>query len=178
MTEPISIRTNNPGAMWGGKRAEKWGATADIMTGDAQGNHIAVFPTNVQGAAAQFDLWKTGYTGLSLMSAIHKWSGGNSSVAYMRFLEEHTGIAGTDEITEALLGGPKGLALMKAQSEWEAGRPFPMTDAEWAKAQGMVFKEIKPIPSSLPRAPEPTPAPTHSLWEAIITAIAVIFKRR
>src|SRR3954469_15104249 len=73
MREPVSIRTNNPGAMWGGKRANKWGATADLILHDGQSNHIAVFPTRVQGAAAQFDLWRGGYTGMTLAAAIHKW---------------------------------------------------------------------------------------------------------
>jgi len=139
MTEPISIRTNNPGAMWGGKRAEKWGATADILTGDKQGNHIAVFPTKVQGAAAQFDLWRGGYAGMTLGAAIRKWSGGNSSPSYSAFLTNKTGIEMLDVVTHELLAGPKGLSLMKAQAQWEAGKPYPMTDAEWEEAQRMVF---------------------------------------
>jgi hypothetical protein len=28
---------------------------------------------------------------------------------------------------------------MKAQAQWEAGKPYPMTDAEWRQAQAMVF---------------------------------------
>ena len=137
--EPASIRFRNPGAMWGGKRADKWGAVDDIVLKDGQANHIAVFPTMVQGAAAQFDLWRAGYAGLTLAAAVKKWSGGNSSAAYMKFLKEKTGLGSYDAITVALLSGPKGLALMKAQAQWEAGKPYPMTDAQWAEAQRMVF---------------------------------------
>ena len=139
MTEPVSIRTNNPGAMWGGTRAKKWGATDDLLLHDGQRNHIAVFPTKVQGAAAQFDLWRSNYTGMTLGAAIRKWSGGNSSPDYAVFLERHAGIASLEPVTAALLGSPRGLALMKAQAHWEAGKAYPMTDAEWTAAQAMVF---------------------------------------
>jgi hypothetical protein len=134
----VSIRTNNPGAMWGGKRAEKWGATDDLILKDGQNNHIAVFPTKVQGAAAQFDLWRANYTGLTLLAAIKKWSGGNSSPNYVAFLKKH-GVNFNDLITVDFLASPAGLSLMKAQAQWEAGTPYPMTDAEWQTAQAMVF---------------------------------------
>jgi len=137
--EPASIRYKNPGAMWGGRRANKWGAVSDVVLKDGQANHIAVFPNFVQGAAAQFDLWRAAYTGMSLGAAIRKWSGGNSSSAYMKFLNQRTGIKSLDTITVELLAGPKGLALMKAQAQWEAGKPYPMTDAQWEEAQRMVF---------------------------------------
>lgn len=125
--------------MWGGKRADKWGATDDLILRDGQNNHIAVFPTVVQGAAAQFDLWRANYTGMTLADAIKKWSGGNSSPAYANFLKTYAGVDQADIITPAFLASPKGLALIKAQAHWEAGRPFPMTDKEWKTAQAMVF---------------------------------------
>ena len=62
MEDPASIRYNNPGAMWGGNAlTRKWGETGNIALADGlhQNNHIAVFPTKVHGAAAQFDLWHT-----------------------------------------------------------------------------------------------------------------------
>jgi hypothetical protein len=143
MTEPpASIRYKNPGAMWGGTAlAKKWGATANIALHDGlhQNNHIADFPDCVHGAAAQFDLWRESYVHMTLRMAIRKWSGGNDSSEYMAFLNKHTGIADHDVITPQLLAGPKGLALMKAQAQWEAGRPYPLTEAEWEQAQKMVF---------------------------------------
>lgn len=137
---PASIRYNNPGAQWDGKVAKKWGSTQTVTLADGQSNHIAVFPTAVQGASAQFDLWKTSYCNLTLDGAIRKWSGGNSSPQYMAFLVKQTGIQSTDRITTALLSSGKGLALMKAQAQWEAGKAYPMTDGQWAQAQSKVFK--------------------------------------
>lgn len=178
---PISIRTKNPGAMWGGARANKWGATADIMTGDKEGNHIAVFPTFVDGAAAQFDLWRSNYTGLTLGSAIKKWSGGNSSPPYANFLVARTAILTTDTITTQLLAGPKGIALMKAQAAWESGKikdGYPMTDTEWQQAQAMVFKGAIPPPPDIPKAKPSNPAPTKSVWGVFFSALVSIFKRK
>jgi hypothetical protein len=137
--EPASIRYKNPGAMWGGKHARKWGAVDDIVLKDGQANHIAVFPDLVHGAAAQFALWKAGYCDMTLIAAIKKWSGHNSSAAYMAFLGKHVGVTPQTRITPVLLASPKGLALMKAQAQWEAGKPYPMSDAQWAEAQSMVF---------------------------------------
>ena len=176
MPEPVSIRYKNPGAMWGGNKiAKKWGATADVLLHDGEANHAAVFPTKVQGAAAQFDLWRNLYCGMSLESAIRKWCGGNSPAAYVSFLKIHADISETEIITQTLLKGPKGLALMKAQAQWEAGRPYPMTDAEWRQAQNLVFPGYNPaVPPDIP-APKPAQAPSG--WSAILAAILSIFKR-
>lgn len=145
MTEPASIRYNNPGAMWGSAQAKKWGAkdAATLHDGLGQGNNIAVFPDKVHGAAAQFDLWhaSSNYHNKTLSAAIHTWSGGNSSSAYVTFLEKHApGLKASTIINDALLSSPLGLAMMKAQAWNEAGKPYPLTDDEWKQAQDMVFK--------------------------------------
>lgn len=178
MAEVASIRTKNPGAMWGGSRANKWGATDTIGLNDGlkQGNNIAVFPTFVQGAAAQFDLWRAAYTGMSLSAAITKWSGGNSSPQYMAFLERTTGIHGVDTITPALLASPRGRALMKAQAQWEAGKPYPMTDTEWQTAQHMVFPGSVPAPP--PDIPKPVPVPAAPPATGFWASLKSIFVRK
>lgn len=139
---PASIRYNNPGAMWGGNAiSRKWGETAHITLNDGlgQGNNIAFFPSKVSGAAAQFDLWRSRYCNMTLQAAVTKWSGGNSSPAYISFLEGKTGCKAETEITASLLAGPIGLALIKAQAQWEAGQPYPLGDEDWRRAQSLVF---------------------------------------
>lgn len=126
--------------MWPGSRAKKWGSTNFVTLNDGQGNKIAVFPTFVQGAAAQFDLWASNYTGMTLKAAIDKWSGHNSPASYVTFLEKNTGISISTRVTSDLLASPAGWELLKAQSRWEAGKPIPMADAEWQQAQAMVFE--------------------------------------
>jgi hypothetical protein len=144
--EPASIRYKNPGAMWGGSAlAKKWGAnrTVGLNDGLGQGNNIAVFPTMVKGAAAQIDLWHTSklYHNKRLQDAIHTWSGGNYVSSYLAFLMKRVpGLTPDTIIDDAFLNSGQGLAMMKAQAWHEAGKPYPMTDAEWREAQALVFK--------------------------------------
>jgi hypothetical protein len=144
-----SIRYNNPGAMWGkgNKIATKWGAGATIGLNDGlnQGNNIAVFPTPIAGACAQFDLWRSGYCNMLLSDAIRKWSGGNWSQPYADFLTQHTGLSMGSLITPAILAGPQGWKLMKYQAQWEAGTPYPLSDIDWQTAQAKVFSGKPPV---------------------------------
>lgn len=145
MREPASIRYNNPGAMWGGSAlAKKWGAvqTVGLNDGLGQGNNIAVFPSMVKGAAAQIDLWHTSknYHNKRLQDAIHTWSGGNYVSSYIAFLIKRVhGLTPDTIIDDDFLRSGTGLAMMKAQAWHEAGKPYPMTDAEWREAQALVF---------------------------------------
>lgn len=143
--DPASIRYNNPGAMWGGNAlTRKWGETGNIALNDGlhQNNHIAVFPDAVHGAAAQFDLWHTSknYHNQQLAHAIRTWSGGNSWPEYVQLIGKLApGLTALTIINDELLASPQGIALMKAQAQQEAGRPYPLTDDQWRQAQLMVF---------------------------------------
>jgi hypothetical protein len=134
---PASIRTHNPGAQWLGPVAKQFGATNAVNL--PGGNNAATFSNPVNGAAAQFALWGKRYAGMPLSAAISKWSGGNSSSAYANFIYQRTGLSPNSVITPDVLSGPQGLALAKAQAHWEAGRPYPMSDDQWAQAQKMAF---------------------------------------
>jgi len=135
VSDPASIRTNNPGAQWMGPTARQFGAsTSEGLSG---GNNAAVFPNPQSGAAAQFALWRGNYTGMPLSSAINKWSGGNSPQGYTDFVARQSGLSPNTVLTPEVLASPQGIALMKAQAQWEAGRPYPMTDDQWSQAQTM-----------------------------------------
>lgn len=138
-----AIRFNNPGAMWGKGNpiATKWGATGTTTLNDGlgQGNNIAFFPTKLQGACAQFDLWRHGYCNRTLRQAILKWSGGNWSAPYADEMSRVSGIGLDEMITPSVLASSRGWRLMKTQAKWEAGQPYPLTDAEWVQAQTRVF---------------------------------------
>lgn len=155
--EPASIRFNNPGAMWGkgNKIATKWGATSTTTLNDGlgQGNNIAFFPTKQQGACAQFDLWRAGYVNMTLEAADKKWSGGNSSPAYLGFLcGKVKELTPSTLVTPALLASPVGWQLMKFQAQWEAGQPYPLADSEWIAAQRAVFSGTKPLSATQKKA--------------------------
>lgn len=142
--EPASIRYNNPGAMWGGSAlARKWGATKTVGLNDGmgQGNNIAVFPSKVRGAAAQFDLWKTSknYRNRTLKAAITTWSGGNWVPSYLKFLKDRVpGLTNETIMNDAYMSAPTGVQFCKAQAWHEAGKPYPMSQAEWVEAQKLV----------------------------------------
>lgn len=173
MTEVVSIRTRNPGAMWPGAIATAFGSKTYENLKD--GNKAAIFPTFEQGAAAQFALWGgAGYIGRTLADAIRKWSGGNSSPQYAAFLQTHIpGLSMDTVITRAFLAGDRGRAFMKAQAQWEAGKPYPMTDDQWRKAQELAFGAPKSPP---PPDVEPTqPAPQERV-SPFWAALSLIFK--
>lgn len=176
MTDPASIRYKNPGAMWGGNAiSTKWGATKTVALNDGlgQGNNIADFPDFVSGACAQFDLWQHGYINMALQAAITKWSGGNSSVAYMNWLCAQTGLTSESIINHSVLAGPTGLALMKAQAHWEAGKVYPLSDSGWAAAQSKVFGLSPTTAPVVVQPPKETPVTDPTTTPATPAAPAV-----
>lgn len=148
---PASIRTNNPGAMYPGPSAKKFGSTGTETIGG--GHLIAVFPDKVAGAAAQFDLLRRSYTGKTLRAAITTWSGGNDVDTYLKVIERDTGIGADAALTvDMLADAAKAVPIAKAMAWQEAGKEYPMTDAEWSAA----FK------LSLGASPLPAPTVTAS----------------
>src|SRR6266436_5876550 len=161
--EPASIRTKNPGAMWGSALAKKWGSTETITLHDGlgQGNNIAVFPTFVQGICAQLDLWRTSknYRNKRFADAIAIWSGHNNVPSYIRFVK--TAVPGITEDTvmnDDFWRGPMGVAFLKAQAAHEAGKRYPAPEEDWIKAQAIVFGTEPSAPTKVP-APVPMKPP-------------------
>lgn len=146
MTEPASIRYKNPGAMWGGNAiSKKWGEMGNVKLNDGMGqnNHIAVFPTYVQGICAQIDLWRSPrYKNKRFADAIAVWSGGNWVSSYIKFVMDRApGVEEGTIINDAFLNSPTGIAFLKAQAWHEAGKPYPAPDEDWAEAQRRVFSK-------------------------------------
>lgn len=148
--EPASIRTKNPGAMWGSPLAKKWGSTETITLHDGlgQGNNIAVFPTYVQGICAQLDLWRTSknYRNRRFADAIYIWSGGNNVPSYIAYVKARVpGMTENTIMDDAFWRGPMGIGFLKAQAGHEAGKPYPAPDADWVTAQRIVFAGALPV---------------------------------
>lgn len=148
--EPASIRYKNPGAMWPGAIATKWGSKRWIYLndgtgqgGDGHGNKIAIFDNWVDGICAQIDMWRTkpAYKNQKFKDAIAVWSGHNNVEDYIAYvLKRVPGMTRDTIMNEDFWKGPMGLAFLKAQSGHEAGKPIPASDAEWIEAQRRVFK--------------------------------------
>lgn len=138
---PASIRNNNPGAMYPGPSAKKFGSTGREVLHSRDGEHlIATFASPVHGAAAQFDLLARSYTGLTLRAAIRKWCGDFYLSSYLKVLEQQCGVTPDDILSPSFLRDPdKAIALAKAMALQEAGREFPMADEQWREAHALAF---------------------------------------
>ena len=97
------------------------------------GHKIARFPHPVNGAAANFDLLRRNYVGMTIGAAGAKWTGDNGF-----------GIPGYDPnviLTTQMLDDPaQAIAIMKAIAKREAGRESPLTGGEWNEA-GRMFHD-------------------------------------
>mgnify|MGYP005614703781 CR=1 FL=1 len=155
---PASIRNNNPGAMYPGKSAKKFGSRSFEVLKSKDGVHkIATFPTPVHGAAAQFDLLHNSYCGMPLEKAITKWCGAYYVSTYLKVLETSGGIKRTDVLTKEHMKDPKiAIPLARAMALQEAGRDFPMDDDDWEAAHSMAFS-AGVAPAFSPDNDVPTP---------------------
>jgi hypothetical protein len=194
--EPASIRTKNPGAMWGGALAKKWGSTETIQLHDGlgQGNNIAVFPTYVQGICAQLDLWRTSphYRNKRFADAIDIWAGHNNVPSYIAYVKACVpGMTENTIMNDAFWKGPMGIAFLKAQAGHEAGheagKPYPAPDSDWIEAQRRVFaassaaakKRVVVATTATTAATATATAASHasghsSLTIAIVAAVSVV----
>lgn len=153
--EPAAIRYKNPGAMWPGKIATKWGSTKWLYLNDGtgqggggKGNKIAVFDTWVQGICAQLDLWRTSpdYRNKRFADAIAIWSGGNNVASYIAYVKKRIPqMSKSTVMDDAFWSGPLGVAFLKTQAGHEAGKPIPAPDADWYEAQRIVFSGKPPL---------------------------------
>jgi hypothetical protein len=121
-----NVRYNNPGAMYPGAAARRFGSTG---TGTIGGGHlIANFPTPVHGAAANMEnVTAGGYVGMPLGSAIFKWSGGGRNAV--------PGYDPRQVITPQMARDPNFMIpFMKAVASGEAPGRYPMSDEQWRQA--------------------------------------------
>lgn len=151
--EPAAIRHKNPGAMWPGATATKWGSTKWVYLndgtgqgGNGKGNKIATFDTWADGLCAQIDLWRgPRYRNQKFADAIAVWSGGNHVESYIAWmLSRIPGLKRDTVITDAFLNSSMGAAFLKYQAWHEAGKPMPYADSDIKAAQARVFGGVKP----------------------------------
>lgn len=166
MIVPASIRNKNPGAQYPGKSAKKFGSNSFEKLVSKDGVHkIATFPSDIQGAAAMFDLLENGrdplgklrYRNQPIEKAIATWCGAFYVSTYIKVLEEKGGVKRTNLLTKDLLRDPsKAIPLARAMAWQEAGRDYPMTDEQWAQAHACAFLEpIAPAFSADNDVPSP-----------------------
>jgi hypothetical protein len=176
---PASIRNNNPGAMYPGKSAKKFGSTSYETLRSKDGVHkIATFPTSTHGAAAQFDLLARAYTGMTLEKAITKWCGGFYAPTYIKVLKDRADVTAETVLTKAMLADHEiAIPLAKAMAWQEAGCDFPLKDEDWLEAHQMAMGVEVAAPGWNPRNDVPTPkVETRNApwWARVKAAFAAI----
>jgi hypothetical protein len=177
--KPVSIRYNNPGAMWPGPSSRKFGALkhANLNDGLNQGNKAAIFPTAVHGAAALFDLYDRVYANQTLEEAINRWSGSNHVDSYLKVFGQHARLDPDDVIKRSDIRNPKfGIRFAKAMSLHETGFEYPLDDKMWWEAHEMAFPraEVPKPTEGLKKVAKESPI---ALW-TIIGSISVWFLRQ
>lgn len=158
---PASIRSKNPGAMWGrrGPRPSlekfvatdapipvRWGSTKTeyLSDGMGQGNNIAYFDTWEAGISAQADLWmnSANYHNKRFEDAIGTWSGHNSVPQYIAIMKAHVpGLQNGTIMDDAFWRGPMAIPFLKTQAAHEAGQPtYPAPEGAWAVGLAAALK--------------------------------------
>jgi hypothetical protein len=127
---PANVRYNNPAAAWPRPADAKYGLIGYGVLNDGEGNKIGRFPSPVHGAAANFDLFASKYTGMSLRSAMTKWRGRPSPVP--------KGYDPAAVVDEGFLNDPdRAVDFFKKMALHESPDFKSMTDDDWRSAWQM-----------------------------------------
>jgi len=171
---PASIRNSNPGAQYPGPSAKRFGSTSHEVLRSRDGVHkIATFPTPTHGAAALFDLLDRRYAGMTVEKAITKWCGGYYSATYLRVLADKAGVKPTELLSrEMIRDAARAVPFAKAMAWQEAGREFPLEDAEWQAAHAMAFGDAQ-APAWSPENDVPTPKAETRTAQAVAAVAKV-----
>jgi hypothetical protein len=158
---PATIRNCNPGGMYPGPSAKKFGSTTYEVLRSGDGTHkIATFPTKLHGAAALFDLLDRGYSNRSVEQAIEKWCGGYHVASYLQVLQKRGNIPPKLQITKAFLRDhSQSIPFARAMAWQEAGQEYPLSEQEWLEAHSMAFTGGKVAPKFSPMNDVPSPKP-------------------
>lgn len=156
--EPAAIRTKNPGAMWPGPIATKWGSKEWVYLNDGtgqggggRGNKIAIFDNWVGGICAQLDLWRSSpkYRNQPFAVAIDTWCGHNHTESYIAYVLKRVPTMTRNTImNDVFWRSASALAFLKAQAAHEAGKQIPAPDSDWITAQKRVMGGSQPAVKS------------------------------
>jgi hypothetical protein len=166
---PATIRNRNPGGMYPGPSAKKFGSTRFETLRSKDGTHkIASFPTHLHGAAALFDLLDRSYTGKTIEQAVEKWCGGHYVSTYLKVLQQKGNIPPNLALTKSFLRDHgRSIDLVRAMSWQEAGQDYPLDQQGWLEAHAMAFAGGKVAPEFSPTNDVPSPKPETRQAETV-----------
>jgi CHAP domain len=151
-----NVRTNNPGAQYPSPQAKRFGMSGQSVIGG--GHKIAHFPTPVHGAASNFALLASKYTGKTVAQAMKMWSGGSRSVPGPGGKPYDPNMV----ITPEMARDPAfAVPFMKALTSGEGRGRYPMSDAQWQQAhQWALAGQVPAGAQALARNEQPAGATT------------------
>lgn len=159
---PVSIRSNNPGAVNGASWLRAMPGYVTEIKFDGK-NNTTIFETPEQGVAVYFELLKryaaNGKT--SIGQIIKQYGGGQDYSGYITTVSKWTGLPASTEIDlddDATL-----LPFAKAMFRYEAGRVPPWSDAQ-------ILYGFNLGRGKKPQEPQaPVTKPAKSWWELILS---------
>lgn len=128
-TMPVSIRSNNAGAVNGASWERHWPGYVDTVE-TTPGNDTTIFETPEYGVAVWWELLRR-YAAANVKTVggiINRYGGGQDYSNYIRFVEKKTGFNERREVPldeESVL-----LPFGKAMFAYEAGRSTPLSDEQ------------------------------------------------
>jgi hypothetical protein len=180
---PATIRNRNPGAIYPGPSAKRFGGLgAETLVSEDGAHPIVKFPTMVHGAAAMFhnlfnakDRRGYYYRGQPLGKAIETWCGKIRAQSYLALIKQLTGLVPGHTLTEEFLRDPdRVIPLAKAMARHEAGENYPLDDMQWLEAHVLAFGTAK-APAPTPNNDVPTMRPeARAAAKAAETAATVV----
>jgi hypothetical protein len=161
---PVSIRSNNPGAINGAAWEKKYSGYVDTVE-TTPGNKTTIFEAPEYGVAVWWELLSryAADDATTVAEIINKYGGGQDYSAYISFVTKQTGFAARKKVT--LDNDDALLAFGKAMFHYEAGRPTPLRDEQilyglrLGRAKGSEEAAGKPPVVDENRTPPAPPTP-------------------
>jgi hypothetical protein len=130
LDQPVSIRSNNPGAINGAAWERKLPGYVKEIKYDGK-NNTTIFYTPEQGVAVWWELMRKYASGghTTVGAIINRYGGGQNYEPYINFVVSKTGLS-RDTAIELEDDDDTLLKFAKAMFHYEAGRATPLSDAQ------------------------------------------------
>lgn len=125
-----TIRYNNPLGAWPSSADNQFGILGYGNLKDGEGNKIGRFPSPVHGAAANLNLLRRKYKGLTMREVVDKWRGRPKTPVPLGFYEHEV-------LDDSILNNQaKTINLLQEMAKHESPN-FNMADSQWEAAVEM-----------------------------------------
>ncbi len=125
-----TIRYNNPLGAWPSDADNQFGILGYGNLKDGEGNKIGRFPSVVHGAAANLNLLRRKYKGLTMREVVDKWRGRKGTPVPLGLYENEV-------LDDSILNNKARTINLLQQMAKHESRNFEMTESQWEAAYEM-----------------------------------------